>query len=104
MVGLTRPLELNGRQIVVRSFPVKGEEDTLILLITDVTDQRDLEFQLQHVRRMDAIGNLGAYIQYQGAQAMREAAQNQGAAGTGRVGDRGIRRGRVGHRGIDGTG
>ena len=62
VVGLTRPLELNGRQIVVRSFPVKGEKDTTILLITDVTEQRDLQYQLQHVRRMDAIGNLAGGI------------------------------------------
>ncbi len=62
VVGLTRPLELNGRQVVIRSFPVKAEADTTILLITDVTDQRDLEYQLQHVRRMDAIGNLAGGI------------------------------------------
>jgi membrane protease subunit (stomatin/prohibitin family) len=32
---------------------------------------------------MGAIGDMSAYMQYQGAQAMREAAQNQGAAGSG---------------------
>lgn len=32
---------------------------------------------------MGAIGNMNAYAQYQSAQAIREAAQNQGAAGTG---------------------
>ncbi|MFO7716533.1 response regulator [Desulfosarcina sp.] len=62
VVGLTRPLLLNGRQIIVRSFPVKVEADTTILLINDITDQRDLEYQLQHVRRMDAIGNLAGGI------------------------------------------
>ncbi len=62
VIGLARPLELNGRQIVIRSFPVKAEGDTTILLITDVTDQRNLEYQLQHVRRMDAIGNLAGGI------------------------------------------
>lgn len=62
VAGLTHPLELNGRQIVIRSFPVKAEADTTILLLTDVTDQRDLEYQLQHVRRMDAIGNLAGGI------------------------------------------
>jgi hypothetical protein len=62
VAGLTRPLELNGRQVVIRSFPVKAETDTTILLITDVTEQRDLEYQLQHVRRMDAIGNLAGGI------------------------------------------
>ena len=62
VVGLTHPLVLNGRQIVMRSFPVKAEADTTILLITDVTDQRELEYQLQHVQRMDAIGNLAGGI------------------------------------------
>lgn len=62
VIGLTRPLELGGRQIVMRSFPVKAEPGTTILLITDVTDQRDLEYQLQHVRRMDAIGALAGGI------------------------------------------
>jgi membrane protease subunit (stomatin/prohibitin family) len=32
---------------------------------------------------MGAIGDMNAYMQYQGAQAMRDAAQNQGAAGSG---------------------
>jgi len=32
---------------------------------------------------MGAIGDMGAYMQYQGAQAMRDAAQNPGAAGSG---------------------
>lgn len=62
VAGMTRPLELNGRQLVIRSFPVTAEEDTTILLITDVTEQRNLEYQLQHVRRMDAIGNLAGGI------------------------------------------
>ncbi len=62
VVEFTPPLELNERQVVIRSFPVKAEEDTTILLITDVTEQRDLEYQLQHVRRMDAIGNLAGGI------------------------------------------
>ena len=62
VAGLTHPLILHERQVVIRSFPVKTEKDTTILLITDVTDQRELEHQLQHVRRMDAIGNLAGGI------------------------------------------
>lgn len=62
--GLIHPLELNGCQIVIRSFPVKTERDTTILLITDVTQQRNLEYQLQHVQRMDAIGNLAGGISH----------------------------------------
>ncbi len=61
-IGVAHPLELNGRQIVIRSFPVKAESDTTILLVTDVTDQRNLEYQLQHARRMDAVGNLAGGI------------------------------------------
>ena len=57
-VGETHPMELNGRQIVMRRFPVMGVADTVILLISDVTRQRELEHQLQHSRRLDAIGNL----------------------------------------------
>ncbi len=62
VVGLARPFELNNRQVVIRSFPVIGESDTTIFLITDVTEQRNLEYQLQHVRRMDAIGNIAGGI------------------------------------------
>ncbi len=61
-VGETHPMELNGRQIVMRRFPVMGVADTVILLISDVTRQRELEHQLQHSRRLDAIGNLAGGI------------------------------------------
>ena len=62
VIGVAHPLELNGRQIVMRSFLVNAEPDTTILLVTDVTDQRNLEYQLQHARRMDAIGSLAGGI------------------------------------------
>jgi signal transduction histidine kinase/CheY-like chemotaxis protein len=59
---MAHPLELNHRQIVIRRFPVKGEDQTTILLLSDVTTQRELEYQLQQVRRLDAIGNLAGGI------------------------------------------
>jgi signal transduction histidine kinase/DNA-binding response OmpR family regulator len=61
-VGETHPMEFNGRQIVIRRFAVMGEADAVILLISDVTRQRELEHQLQHARRLDAIGNLAGGI------------------------------------------
>ncbi|MDL2275523.1 response regulator [Desulfosarcina sp. OttesenSCG-928-G10] len=58
ILGLDAPFELNCRQLIIRSFPVKGEPETTLLLVTDVTTQRELTYQLQHARRMDAIGTL----------------------------------------------
>jgi len=62
VIGVTHPFELNGRQILIRSLPVEGEGDTTILLMNDVTEQRNLEYQLQHTRRMEAIGNIAGGI------------------------------------------
>lgn len=57
------PVNLKGRQVVIESLPVKGEEpSTIILLITDVTERMNLEMQLQHAKRMDAIGSLAGGI------------------------------------------
>ena len=61
-IGETHPMELNGRQIVIRRFAVMGAADATILLISDVTRQRELEYQLQQARRLDAIGNLAGGI------------------------------------------
>ncbi len=61
-VGQTHPMELNGRQIVIRRFAVMGASEATILLISDVTRQRELEYQLQQARRLDAIGNLAGGI------------------------------------------
>jgi len=62
VIGIRRPIERDGRQIVIRCLPVEGEGDTIILLINDVTEQRNLEVQLQHTRRMEAIGNISGGI------------------------------------------
>ena len=60
--GVNRPLELNSRQIVVKKLPVKGDESTVILMITDITERRQLESQLQHVQKMEAIGTIAAGV------------------------------------------
>ena len=61
-LGRKTPIELNGRHIIVKVLPVKGVESTLIIMITDVTDRRRLELQLQHKQKMEAIGTIAAGV------------------------------------------
>ena len=60
--GVNQPLEFNGRQVVVKKLPVKGDEATVILMITDITERKRLELQLQHVQKMEAIGTIAAGV------------------------------------------
>jgi PAS domain S-box-containing protein len=60
--GLGQPLELNDRQVIVKKLPVKGDESTVILMITDITERKRLEMQLQHVQKMEAIGTIAAGV------------------------------------------
>jgi len=60
--GAKHPLDLNGRQVVVKKLPVKGDESTVILMITDITERKRLEMQLQHVQKMEAIGTIAAGV------------------------------------------
>jgi two-component system cell cycle sensor histidine kinase/response regulator CckA len=61
-IGQKTPIELNGRQITIKVLPVKGEESTHIIMITDVTERRRLELQLQHKQKMEAIGTIAAGV------------------------------------------
>ena len=61
-IGEKAPVELNGRQITIKVLPVTGEPATVILMITDVTERRRLEMQLQHVQKMEAIGTIAAGV------------------------------------------
>jgi PAS domain S-box-containing protein len=60
--GVNQPLEINGRQVVVKKLPVKGDEATVILMISDITERKHLELQLQHVQKMEAIGTIAAGV------------------------------------------
>lgn len=60
--GVNQPLEFNGRQVIVKKLPVKGDEATVILMITDITERKRLEMQLQHVQKMEAIGTIAAGV------------------------------------------
>jgi len=57
-----RPVELNGKLVTIKSLPVKGEAATTIIIIMDVTEQKRLELQLQHVQKMEAIGTIASGV------------------------------------------
>ena len=61
-VGGNQPLELNDRLVILRKLPVKGDESTVILMITDITERTRLENQLQHAQKMEAIGTIAAGV------------------------------------------
>lgn len=61
-IGEKTPVALNGRQITIKVLPVKGESSTVIIMITDVTERKRLEMQLQHVQKMEAIGTIAAGV------------------------------------------
>ena len=61
-IGEKTPVALNGRQITIKILPVKGETSTVIIMITDVTERKRLEMQLQHVQKMEAIGTIAAGV------------------------------------------
>ena len=61
-IGVNNPAELGGRLVTISCIPVKGEPLTTILLITDVTERKQLELRLQHVQKMEAIGTIAAGV------------------------------------------
>ncbi len=61
-IGSNNPVELGGRMVAISCIPVKGEPLTTILLITDVTERKQLEMRLQHVQKMEAIGTIAAGV------------------------------------------
>jgi len=61
-IGEKSPVALDGKQITIKILPVKGEDSTAIIMITDVTERRRLEMQLQHVQKMEAIGTIAAGV------------------------------------------
>ncbi|MGD9300530.1 MAG: response regulator [Desulfobacterales bacterium] len=61
-IGEKTPVALNGKQITIKILPVKGETSTVIIMITDVTERKRLEMQLQHGQKMEAIGTIAAGV------------------------------------------
>jgi two-component system cell cycle sensor histidine kinase/response regulator CckA len=61
-IGENAPIESKGRLITIKILPVKGEPSTVVIMITDVTERKRLEMQLQHVQKMEAIGTIAAGV------------------------------------------
>ncbi len=61
-IGTNNPVDLAGRLVTIACIPVKEEPLTTILLISDVTERKQLEMRLQHVQKMEAIGTIAAGV------------------------------------------
>ena len=59
------PVWLHGRQILVNRLPVKGEADSQILLLTDVTEIRRMESVIEAANLMDKLGAVFSGIRHE---------------------------------------
>lgn len=63
-IGLRKPVELNNRLVTLKLFPVKEIPSSNIMLITDVTSRTQMEVELQHARKMEAIGTIASGVSH----------------------------------------
>ena len=61
-IGLHKPLELNNRLINLKLVPIKELPSSNIMLITDVTSRTRMAMELQHARKMEAIGTIASGV------------------------------------------
>lgn len=61
-IGENRPVELGQRLVTVKSFRVHRDSGCSILLISDITERKQLEIELQHAQKMEAIGTIASGV------------------------------------------
>ena len=61
-IGENHPVELGGRLVTIRSFRIGSDSKGSIILISDITDRKRLEIQLQHAQKMEAIGTIASGV------------------------------------------
>jgi PAS domain S-box-containing protein len=61
-IGQRTPFDLNGRLVTLKILPVKEEASTIMIMITDITERKRLELQLQHKQKMEALGTIVAGV------------------------------------------
>ena len=61
-IGENHPVELGGRLVTIRSFRIASDSKGSIILISDITDRKRLEIQLQHAQKMEAIGTIASGV------------------------------------------
>jgi PAS domain S-box-containing protein len=61
-LGKRSPVQLNDRLVTIRRVPIDCAEKSCIMRINDVTDRLQLEMQLQHSQKMEAIGTIASGV------------------------------------------
>ena len=61
-IGEAQPLELNDRHVTIKYMTVEAQKNRGIILITDITERKRLEMQLQHSQKMEAIGTIASGV------------------------------------------
>ncbi|MFZ0612939.1 MAG: ATP-binding protein [Desulfobacterales bacterium] len=61
-IGENNPIDMGGRLVTVKSFRVDHDAKCRIMLITDITERKRLEIQLQHAQKMEAIGTIASGV------------------------------------------
>jgi len=60
------PFEINNNQVIINIIPIKDDEyNPILVILKNVTLQKQMEAQLQHAQRMEAIGTLAAGVAHE---------------------------------------